>query len=195
MGLTPSHCSWRPDYVRSPPLNSTLEKGVKRVRWSFFSLLLLALPLSNAFAQTRVVSGTVRAETGEPLAQASIGVQGTATGTYTDDQGRFSISVPAGLVTLRIRRIGFTQKMVPVGPAASDVSVSLARDVLQLETQVVTGTATTVSSVNAANAVTVISAESSIAYRPRRSTTRFRARCRARRSPRTPAHRAAAFRS
>jgi TonB-linked SusC/RagA family outer membrane protein len=119
----------------------------------------LALPLSSAFAQSRVVSGTVRAETGEPLAQASIGVQGTATGAYTDDQGRFSISVPAGLVTLRVRRIGFTQKLVPVGPAATDVQVSLVRDVLQLETQVVTGTATTVSSINAANAVTVVTTE------------------------------------
>jgi TonB-linked SusC/RagA family outer membrane protein len=112
-----------------------------------------------ASAQTRRISGTVRAETGEPLAQASIGVQGTATGTYTDDQGRFSITVPSGLVTLRVRRIGFTQKMVPVGPSATDVTVSLARDVLQLETQVITGTATTVSSINSANAVTVVTTE------------------------------------
>ena len=132
---------------------------MKRVRWSFLSLILLALPLSTAFAQTRRISGTVRAETGEPLAQASIGVQGTATGAYTDDQGRFSITVPSGLVTLRVRRIGFTQKMVPVGPSATDITVSLARDVLQLETQVVTGTATTVSSVNAANAVTVVTGQ------------------------------------
>ncbi|MDQ6716779.1 MAG: TonB-dependent receptor plug domain-containing protein, partial [Gemmatimonadota bacterium] len=132
---------------------------MKRVRWSFLSLLLLALPLSTAFAQTRRVAGTVRAESGEPLAQASIGVQGTATGTYTDDQGRFSIAVPSGPVTLRVRRIGFTQKLVAVGPSAADVTIALARDVLQLETQVVTGTATTVSSINAANAVTVVTTE------------------------------------
>ncbi len=105
------------------------------------------------------MTGTVRAESGEPLAQASIGVQGTATGTYTDDQGRFSIAVPGGPVTLRVRRIGFTQKLVAVGPSAADVTVALARDVLQLETQVVTGTATTVSSINAANAVTVVTTE------------------------------------
>ena len=132
---------------------------MKRVRWSFLSLLLLALPLSTAFAQTRQVTGTVRAESGEPLVAASVGVQGTATGAYTDDQGRFTITVPAGLVTLRVRRIGFTQKMVPVGPGTTDVTVALARDVLQLETQVITGTATTVSSINAANAVTVVTAE------------------------------------
>jgi TonB-linked SusC/RagA family outer membrane protein len=132
---------------------------VKRVRWSFLSLLLLALPLVTASAQMRVINGTVRAETGEPLVAASVGVQGTATGAYTDENGRFSISVPSGLVTLRVRRIGFVQKMVPVGPGSADVSISLVRDVLQLETQVITGTATTVSSVNAANAVTVVTTE------------------------------------
>ena len=90
---------------------------------------------------------------------ASVGVQGSPTGAYTNELGHFSITAPAGLVTLRVRRIGFTQKMVPVGPGTNDVTISLARDVLQLETQVVTGTATTVSSLNAANAVTVVTAE------------------------------------
>ncbi len=132
---------------------------MKRIRWSFLSLLLLALPLSTAFAQTRRVSGTVRAESGEPLVAASVGVVGTALGTYTDDQGRFAVTVNSGPVTLRVRRIGYVQKTVEVGPAASDVSVSLSRDVLQLETQVVTGTATTVSSRNSANAVAVVSGE------------------------------------
>ncbi|MBA3646541.1 MAG: SusC/RagA family TonB-linked outer membrane protein [Gemmatimonadaceae bacterium] len=131
---------------------------MKRIRWSFLSLLFLALPLSTAFAQTRRVSGTVRAESGEPLVAASVGVVGTALGTYTDDQGRFTLNV-TGPVTLRVRRIGYTQKTVDVGPAATDVAVVLTRDVLQLETQVVTGTATTVSSRNAANAVAVVSGE------------------------------------
>ncbi len=36
---------------------------------------------------------------------------------------------------------------------------SLAKDVLELDKQVITGTATTVSSINAANAVAVVSGE------------------------------------
>ncbi len=130
---------------------------MKRVRWSFLSLLLLALPLTNAFAQTRFVSGRVTTESGEPLAAASVGLIGTSTGTYTDDQGRFSLTVPTGPVTIRVRRIGYVAKTVTVESSATTVAVALARDVLQLETQVVTGTATTVSSVNAANAVVVVS--------------------------------------
>ena len=133
---------------------------MNRIRSSILSLLLLTLVSVDAFAQARRVSGRVTVEgSGEPLAAASVGVVGTTLGTYTDEQGRFTLSVPDGPQTLRVRRIGFSLKTVPVGSGDADLNVALGRDVLQLETQVVTGTATTVSSVNAANAVTVVSAE------------------------------------
>jgi len=133
---------------------------MKRISSSVFSLLLLVLFSASAFAQTRRVSGRVTVEgSGEAIVAASVNVVGTSLGTYTDDQGRYSLNVPDGPTTLRVRRIGYTQKTLAVPAGATDANVSLARDVLQLETQVVTGTATTVSSANAANAVTVISAE------------------------------------
>jgi TonB-dependent starch-binding outer membrane protein SusC len=137
-----------------------LETGMKRIRSSVFSLLLLGLFSASAFAQTRRVSGRVTMEgTGEPVIAASVNVVGTSLGTYTDDQGRYSLNVPDGATTLRVRRIGYQQKTALVPAGATEVNVGLTRDVLQLETQVVTGTATTVSSVNAANAVTVVTAE------------------------------------
>ena len=133
---------------------------MKRISSSVFSLLLLVLVSASAFAQTRRVSGRVTVEgSGEPIVAASVNVVGTSLGTYTDDQGRFSLNVPDGPATLRVRRIGYTQKTLAVPTGATEANVSLTRDVLQLETQVVTGTATTVSSVNAANAVTVISGD------------------------------------
>jgi len=137
-----------------------LETGMKRIRSSVFSLLLLVLVSASAFAQTRRISGRVTVEvSGEPVAAASVNLVGTSVGTYTDDQGRFSLNVPDGPATLRIRRIGYTQQTIAVPAGATEANAALARDVLQLETQVVTGTATTVSSVNAANAVTVVSGE------------------------------------
>ena len=133
---------------------------MKRISSSVFSLLLLVLFSASAFAQTRRVSGRVTVEgSGEPIVAASVNVVGTSVGTYTDDQGRYSLNVPDGPTTLRVRRIGYTQKTLAVPAGATDANISLARDVLQLETQVVTGTATSVSSVNAANAVTVISGD------------------------------------
>src|SRR4051812_24249566 len=137
-----------------------METGMKRIRTSVFSLLLLALFSASAFAQTRRISGRVTVEgSGEPLAAASITIVGTTIGTYTDEQGRFSLNAPDGPVTIRLRRIGYVQKTAPVPAGPAEVNIGLARDVLQLETQVVTGTATTVSSVNAANAVTVVTGE------------------------------------
>jgi TonB-linked SusC/RagA family outer membrane protein len=132
---------------------------MNRIRTSIFSLLLLALFSGSAFAQTRRVSGRVTSETGEPLVSASVNVVGSTVGGYTDDQGRFTLTVPEGPVTLRIRRIGYAQKSLNVPVGTDDVSVSLARDVLQLETQVVTGQATTVSSRNVATSVAVVSGE------------------------------------
>jgi TonB-linked SusC/RagA family outer membrane protein len=133
---------------------------MKRVRSSVLSLLLLAFASVSAFAQTRTVSGRVTVEgSNEPLVAASVNVVGTSVGTYTDDQGRFAVTVPAGPATLRVRRIGYVQKTIAVPSGETSVDIGLARDVLQLETQVITGTATTVSSANAANAVTVVSGE------------------------------------
>jgi TonB-linked SusC/RagA family outer membrane protein len=133
---------------------------MKRVRSSVLALLLLAFVSASAFAQSRRISGRITAEgSGEPLVAASVNVVGTSLGTYTDDQGRFSLTVPDGPVTIRIRRIGFTQKSLPVAAGDQEVNVTLPRDVMELETQVITGAATTVSSLNAANDVAVVSSE------------------------------------
>src|SRR6202171_889478 len=135
------------------------EKDMNRIRSSLFSLVLLALFSATALAQTRRISGRVTSENGEPLVSASVSVVGTSLGTYTDGQGRFTLTVPDGPVTLRVRRIGYGFKTVDVPIGSSDVAVALTRDVLQLETQVVTGQATTVSSQRAATSVTVVSGE------------------------------------
>ncbi|MEO8334544.1 MAG: TonB-dependent receptor plug domain-containing protein [bacterium] len=128
------------------------------------TLLLGAMALlaaSAADAQQRRITGRVTAEgTTEPLGAATVSILGTTVGTYTSEDGRFSVNAPnAGALSLRVRRLGYQQKVVPVSGVQSDVTVSLSRDVLQLEAQVVTGTATVVSSQNAANAVAVVSGE------------------------------------
>jgi len=133
---------------------------MKTIWSSLFSLLSLALFSASALAQTRLVTGRVTVEgSGEPIVATSVNVVGTTFGAYTDDQGHFTVSVPAGPATLRVRRIGHTQKVVDVPAGATELNVSLVRDVLQLETQVVTGQATSVSSRNIANSVAVVTGE------------------------------------
>lgn len=127
---------------------------MRRTILSFAGLALLALSATIAEAQQRRVAGIVTATAGEPLPAASVQVVGTTTGTYTDDQGRFALTVPDGAQSLRVRRIGYKQRVVAVTAAQTDLNVTLDRDVLQLEKQIVTGTNTSQSSANAANAVT-----------------------------------------
>jgi TonB-linked SusC/RagA family outer membrane protein len=97
--------------------------------------------------------------TTESISGATVQVVGTTLGGTTDAAGNFTISVPAGAQQLRVRRIGYVAKLIPLGATDQSVAVSMARDVLQLEAQVITGQATTVSRVNAANAVTVVNTE------------------------------------
>jgi TonB-dependent SusC/RagA subfamily outer membrane receptor len=58
-----------------------------------------------------------------------------------------------------VRRIGYAPRTIAVSAGLTDVNVALSRDVLELDKQVITGTSTTVSSINAANAVTVVTSE------------------------------------
>jgi TonB-linked SusC/RagA family outer membrane protein len=101
----------------------------------------------------------VTSEGGEPLPQATVNVLGTALGGYTTESGHFTIPAPEGTVTLRVRRIGYREKTVTVPAGSTEVTVKLSKDVLQLEKQVITGTATSVASQNSANAVAVVSGE------------------------------------
>ncbi len=111
----------------------------------------------NAQGVLRPVTGRVTdVEDHAPIPAASIQVVGTTLGTTTTDSGTFSLRVPQGAATLTIRRIGFRATTLIVAAGQSDVAVSLARDILELQQQVVTGVATSVASENAANDVAVV---------------------------------------
>jgi TonB-linked SusC/RagA family outer membrane protein len=131
-----------------------------KIRHLLFIVIGLLTASSAHAQQQRRISGRVTAQDGgAALTSASVTLVGTTTGTYTNETGQFTLLVPSTPVTLRVRRIGYQQKTVLVAAGQNDISVSLVKDVLQLEAQVVTGTSTTVSSLNAANAVSVVTGE------------------------------------
>lgn len=138
---------------------------MKELRTLLPALVAVAAVAVDAQAQRRV-TGVVTGEGNTPVQAASVQVVGTTTGTYTNEAGRFSILVPAGTQTLRVRRIGYRANTVTIAPGAIEAAVTLARDVLQLETAVVTGTATSVSRLNAANAVSTVSADELVGRAP-----------------------------
>ncbi len=101
---------------------------------SLFTVLMLSGVL--AFAQTRVVTGTVTDDKGATVENASIKVRGSKTGTSADARGNFQISVPQG-ATLVISGIGLTAREIVVGNQ-SVINATLQRSEGQLQEVVVT---------------------------------------------------------
>ena len=94
---------------------------------------------SMAFAQNRTIKGTVTSqEEGLPIPGVTVGVPGTTTGTQTDAQGKFTISIPNGVNTLSFSFIGYTTKKVTIGTATT-FKVSLSSAQSQLTEVVVVG--------------------------------------------------------
>ena len=86
-------------------------------------------------AQDHTVTGTVTGGDNEPLVGAAVLVKGTAKGTITDIDGKFSLSVPDN-ATLTVSYVGYTTQEVAVGKS-SVINVTLASGAL--EEVVVTG--------------------------------------------------------
>ena len=57
-----------------------------------FLMVMSLFAITVAFAQTRLVSGTVKDDKGEPVPFASILVKGTKTGVAADANGAFKIN-------------------------------------------------------------------------------------------------------
>jgi TonB-linked SusC/RagA family outer membrane protein len=88
-----------------------------------------------ATAQSKQASGVVVDEAGAPLVGASVVVKGTSSGTLTDSEGRFTMSVPETTATIAVRYIGYVETEAP---AATNVTVVLKTDEKTLDEVVVT---------------------------------------------------------
>ena len=89
----------------------------------FLFLLLLLMPLS-LLAQNIEVQGTVTdAATGEEIIGATVKVKGFSSGTVTDFNGQFRISVKQG-ETLEVSYVGYKTQQVKVTNA--NINIRLA---------------------------------------------------------------------
>ena len=120
---------------------------------------LIALTAGELIAQRRVSGKVTEEGSGNPLGNVSIQLVGTTIGAYTSDAGTYSLMVPNGALSLRVRRIGFQLRTVLVPAGSSTVDVALKKDVLQLEGIVVTGQQGTLDRKNAATAVVSVGGE------------------------------------
>ena len=88
--------------------NCTLKAG--------FFIMLMLFGITSAFAQERVITGTVTdAETGETLIGVNITAASIPTlGTITDIDGNYRLSVPDTLSALSFSYVGYTNQIVPI---------------------------------------------------------------------------------
>ncbi|GMQ33344.1 SusC/RagA family TonB-linked outer membrane protein [Algoriphagus taiwanensis] len=101
--------------------------------------LMLFLVSAVAFAQSRVITGTVTStEDGMGVPGATVLVKGTTIGTATDIDGKYSISVPAGSNVLVFTFVGLTTQEVTIGNRTT-IDVVMESDLTALSEVIVTG--------------------------------------------------------
>lgn len=104
---------------------------------TFCALVCLLLMTNSLFAQEKTVTGTVTDSANEPLIGASVVIQGTANGTITDIDGKYSIIASPENV-LEFSYVGMVKKDVKVG-TQNVINVTLEEDSQMLAETVVIG--------------------------------------------------------
>lgn len=122
-------------------------------KWLLLSLVFLPCLI---FAQQKVTGKVLDETTGQPLPGVTVLVKGTTSGTSTDYEGAYSITVSDGAI-LVFSYVGFATMEVPVKDAAE---VKMKPDVTNLDQVVITGLASDIKRSNLANNISTISSES-----------------------------------
>ena len=91
-----------------------------------------------ASAQNRTISGTLRDDKGSPVANGSVIVKGTTTGTTSDANGKFSLSIPSTARTLVVSGIGLATQEVSIG-SKTNFDISIKASNIEMEDVIVTG--------------------------------------------------------
>ena len=87
----------------------------------------------------RAVVGIVTDASGQSIPSASVVVAGTQTGTLTDIDGKFFLTVPAGHDTLNVSFVGFETQIIEIDNNEGGIAVILQETTNNLNELVVVG--------------------------------------------------------
>lgn len=109
--------------------------NMKRILLMCF--MLLSALVTESWAQDRTVSGKITDDTGEAIPGANVILKGTTTGTTSDIDGNWKLSVPSDGGVLVFTFVGMSAEEVEIG-SRSVIDVAMASDAKQLTEVVVT---------------------------------------------------------
>lgn len=119
-------------------------------------ILIISGLCQFAQAQSRTISGSVLdAEMGESLPGVAVAIKGTSSGTITNIDGYYELSVNQG-DTLIFSFVGFSTQEVPIN-GQSQVNIELSVDVQSLEEVIITGYGQTQNRITVSTSVQSIS--------------------------------------
>lgn len=128
---------------------------MKRV---LLTLLMSVLVCFYIQAQNRTVSGKVTDETGQALPQVTVLLKGTTTGSPTDADGNYRLSVPDAGGTLLFRFLGYVTQEIEIG-TQSVINVQLQPEVTDVGEVVVTALGITREKASLGYAVTSVGSQ------------------------------------
>ena len=108
-----------------------------KTKFNVILTLLLAFVVQVSFAQEKTISGTVTDESGLTLPGVNIQVKGTATGTQTDFDGKYSIKANTGDVLI-FTYLGLKTQDIKVA-TSNTINVTMTEDASVLDEVVVVG--------------------------------------------------------
>jgi TonB-linked SusC/RagA family outer membrane protein len=89
------------------------------MRKFYFLMLCMLVLCGQILAQNKTITGKITDPTGKPIGGASILIKGSRTGTSSQSDGTFSLSVPENAKALTISAIGWSPQEVEIGNRTS----------------------------------------------------------------------------
>ncbi|MDZ4716488.1 MAG: DUF5686 and carboxypeptidase regulatory-like domain-containing protein [Cytophagales bacterium] len=98
-------------------------------------VLVVALATSSLMTYAGGIRGTIRGDDGVPLAFATIYVKQTESGSVSDPDGKYEITLPPGQYDLIFHYLGYTTQIqsVNIGAGFMELNVTLVTQVIQLQ--------------------------------------------------------------
>lgn len=110
-----------------------------RLKKVFLLQLFLVFSCVQLFAQSKTVTGKVTdAETGKPMPSVTVSIKGSTVSTTTNEEGDYSIKVPANESVLKFTSVGFTYQELRVGDKTV-LNFALAKEQKAMDEVIVVG--------------------------------------------------------